>query len=129
MSLVSYGEFLHSTGEIEHENFCVVNTTGMYEFSVIFEAFDADNNPVNFNNQKYSIFVGHNTWDIPYDRYDYEHVMLGKKENWIHLRDVSLGNDVHCDNSFNNLNAGIYAAAVHFKYVMFVTPEIPNVKV
>src|SRR6266542_3843893 len=96
--LISKGEYYQATGRINTPIYIVIPTSGITSFSVIFESFDLDNNPVNFPiNSKYSIHVSNNAGylkaEVPYDYYN---IMLVENDpRWIHLRDISLpDNDV-----------------------------------
>lgn len=124
-------EFYEVIGDIQHEVFLVVNTTGMRGFSVIFSCLDANNNPINFNNEKYKIYVSHDAYDEPDpDPYSYYNVMLAPEDKrWIHVKDVPLGTTEICHNGFNDRNAGDYLNPIHFKYVKLLVPEIVGKKV
>lgn len=131
MSFQDTPEFLQKNGTIQHENFIVVNTTGINYFSIIFEAFNEAGEPVNFDgNSYYKIYCSNTAWDEPYDPYDYEHLyILPPDDRWTFIRSIHLGNNHVCTNEYNNNNQGDYGNPLHFKYAKFTTPEIPNVKV
>jgi hypothetical protein len=129
MSMIANAEYYTTTGEIFRDTYIVIPTAGISYISIIFEAFNENNQPVNFNNQKYSIDVCHNCWDDePEDPYSFEEIMNPTRD-WIHLLDIQFGSDTRCTNSFSEKVMGVNGVPLHFSYVRFLCLAIENVKV
>lgn len=129
--MISAAEFYQVTGLIDHQIFQVVNSFGIAYISVILECFNENDEPVNFPaNYKYSIDVSNSAWDEPRegDFYSYYNTMI-KKEDWIHLLDLSTGTDIQCNNQFSEGSMGTRAVPGHFKYTRFLCEPIPDKKI
>lgn len=131
MSLNNTPEFYQVTGEINHNAFLIVPTSGVNCISAIFQAFDENNNPVRFQNQRYSIHVSNDAgYEIDPDPYSYYNVMIAPyDERWIPLYSIYLGSDLICSNSFSENNCGNLGSPMHFFYTRFSVAEIPDTKV
>jgi hypothetical protein len=130
-SPLNHGEFLQTTSQIQHEGFAVLNTASVGAITMILEAFDINGNPVNFNNQKFSIYVS-NHYDPEVDMYDFYHIMIlnNPYEGWQKIRTMSLGTNSQCIIGIEQKEFGVnIGSPLHFRFLMVVSPEIVGSKV
>ena len=57
------------TAEFRNTADLFLDLTSINSFSVIFEKFDVDDNPIPWNHEKYEIWVSNSAWDNPPDDY------------------------------------------------------------
>lgn len=118
--------------EYQHTADLLVQTYGVMEVTVIFQLLNSNDNPVNWNNQHYKIFVSDTAGnEQPSDPYDYYHqVVRNPDQDWIFLRSVLLGNSSdRCTNSWTETNVLSEANLLHFRWIRFQIDEIPNHKI
>lgn len=118
------------TGEISQENYIVMSTRGVSQFSFIAEALNVNDEPVNFDSQFYEIHVRHE-YNPPEasDANSYFNVMLNPdNEKWIFLRKVSCGTGIRVDNSWTENNIASEGNILHFTFVRLKINGIPDVK-
>ena len=109
----------------------IISNEGINSLTVIFELFNDQDEAIPFSNQKYRIYVSHKAGDdLQKDtQYDFYHQrVLNPNKDWILLRQISLGNDVRCTNSWTGENQ-TGGNILHFKYARFSIDKILNCKI
>jgi len=120
-------------GEPSQKTFLVANLTGVNGFSLIFNLLDENLNEINFNNQKYCIFASNSAYDeIPFDPTSYYEIMIRPEKfphEWVMLKELSLGTESNCTQSFDSTNWQNTASPTHWKYVKVAIDGISQCRI
>jgi len=125
--------FKEILGEPNQETFLVANLTGVNAFSIIFNLLDENLNEVNFSNEKYRILVSNSAYDtIPSDETSYYEIMIRPDKfphEWVMLKELSLGTESICTQSFDSTNWQNTASPIHWKYVKVAIDGISQCRI
>lgn len=104
MSINNAPVYFEEGGKVNESTILVITTDGVNAVSVVIEAFDTNDNPCNFSNQRYTISVSHNGLE------------------WTRLYDLLMGYEAIITNSFSYdspMNAVLF-----FRYIKFSVPSV-----